>query len=358
MRLFSKFRTLALRRRLRQGALGGAGLAPSFSELPVLSGLAKEGQEASVSEGVYTGDGPITVSRQFKLDGQPIGLDQATYLFEYDDVGASSLTCDVTLTNAIDSVTITTNAIGPVIQAPELLFDEYFEYTDAGTQGYSDTDPVGSLAGRVLGTLATSTGSARPTYAQDVGGVPGALEFDGTDDRLDLDAIASWFNPGETYTIAYAYRGMAPSSSAFRYIWSAGNASANTWLSSYARFANHYPYMRRDGTVVGTLAPVDTNDDWTVTIVEEGPTGAGSRTASIDFHVSPDDGLATATTSDPFTDETPMTTLTWGARRTGGGGTLGFYFEGDLRGLGIKRSRMTLTEIARWERYCDDQGWT
>jgi hypothetical protein len=332
--------------------------APAFIVDPVISGEAKEGQTLSVSDGSVTGTTPITYAYQWKRDGVALsGATLSTYVVQYEDVGAQ-LTCTVTAENGAGSDDATSAPTASVRQAPELLFDEYWDYQDLEDQGYVDGDGITSWLGRNLGIDGTSTGSARYTYRADAGGVPGAAEADGVDDKIEIDAIASWFNPGETYTVAMAHSDMTAGSSSYRYMWSAGNDDSGTWVSAYARFNNHYPFIRRAGATVDTFFGVDPADDWTVIEVVEGPTGSGARSVDIAAWVSPDEVTPIVTQSGSSSVETAMTTFTLGCRRISGGTSLGFFFEGDLRGFGVKRAEMTVTELTRWERYCDDMNWT
>ena len=340
--------------------VGAGGSSPLFVSDPVISGTEKEGEVATVSNGVV--DGVVTsYTYEWLRDGvTPIGANQNTYTYQYDDV-AATITCRVTAENAFGSDDATSAATGAIAQAPELLFGEdgeYWDYEDLEAQGYSDTDPITTWAGRIQGITATSSGSARYTYRADSGGVPGAAEGDGIDDRMSIPDAASWMNPGETFAMVMCVSDMNSGSSLFRYIWSGGNASSATWISAYARFDSNFPFIRRAGTTVDTLFTVTPAAYWSIIQVVEGATGGGARAVDLTCYVSPNASPAIATASGSLTDETAITTLYIGCRAISDATNLGFFFEGDLRGFGIKRGVWTATDATRWKRYNDDKGRT
>lgn len=328
---------------------------PSFTTNPSLSGTPKEGQVITCSGEVYEGDEPITISRQFKIDGVPVGVDQATHALVYDDVGATSITCDVTLTNAVDSVTVTTAAIGPVVQAPELLYTEYWEANDLRS-ALTDGEQISSWLGRNGLHTFTQTGTSRPTYEHGASVLLDVVDFDGTDDYFNCDTLAALFATGEDQTVVEAFKDIADTS-LFRYAWSAARTSdSTTWIGDYHRFSLRYHYRRRSSNITSNVnVPILFDGDWCAAAVEEGPTGA-SRTVDVDVFSSADPTTPGGTANNNSSVEADPDTFSWGCRRITGS-NVGFFYEGNAYSFGIKDAAWTATELVRWDRYCTDMGW-
>src|SRR5690625_196524 len=77
-----------------------AGIAPSFTVDPVLSGTPTVGETLTVTNGTAGGTPAATFSRQWLADGTEIaGATGATYTLAEDDIG-QTITCVVTATNS------------------------------------------------------------------------------------------------------------------------------------------------------------------------------------------------------------------------------------------------------------------
>jgi len=115
-----------------------ADVAPAFMVNPEVSGTLTEGENLSVTDGVYSGipRSSITVTYQWKdSSGANIsGATSSTYTLQDTDVDTSSPTCVVTVTNSAGSVSYETSDLGAVTEAssfdpltlsPDLYLDAY-----------------------------------------------------------------------------------------------------------------------------------------------------------------------------------------------------------------------------------------
>lgn len=90
-----------------------AGTAPAFTSGPTISGTAAVGQTLTAS-GSASGTTPVTFTYQWLRNGLPIGgATASTYALVNADY-AATISCSVTATNAISSVTATSNTLGAV----------------------------------------------------------------------------------------------------------------------------------------------------------------------------------------------------------------------------------------------------
>jgi len=87
-------------------------VAPVVTAVPNLT----EGSAAVVSNGTWTGS--PTLARQWKRGATNVGTGGTSYTFVAADVGAM-ISCDVTGTNAGGSLTVSTNAVGPIVAAAQ-----------------------------------------------------------------------------------------------------------------------------------------------------------------------------------------------------------------------------------------------
>lgn len=95
------------------GLLGGGGgaIAPVNTVAPVISGTLNVGQTLSVTDGTWTGTAPIVYTYQWKRAGVNIALaTNSTYLLVSADKG-TSITCEVTATNAAGNASATSAAV-------------------------------------------------------------------------------------------------------------------------------------------------------------------------------------------------------------------------------------------------------
>lgn len=91
-----------------------AGMAPSNTTTPAITGTLQVGQTLSLSDGTWAGDAPITYARQWKRGGTAIsGATASAYVLLAADQGAI-ITCTVTATNVAGSAGATSADMGPV----------------------------------------------------------------------------------------------------------------------------------------------------------------------------------------------------------------------------------------------------
>ena len=107
-----------------------------------------------------------------------------------------------TFGKTLDLGTLHTNLVDTSlsIQAPDFAGVQRYEWS-ADNLGLSDGDPVSTwvdVGGE--GNDVTASGSARPTYREDVGGYP-AVEFDGLDDFLASVATLDLTSGYEAFTV-------------------------------------------------------------------------------------------------------------------------------------------------------------
>lgn len=88
---------------------------PANTVLPVISGTSEVGQTLTCSTGTWVGDGPITFSYQWQIDGGNVGTDQNTYVPVVGDIGGVP-TCEVTATGA-DAPAATVETAGYTVVA-------------------------------------------------------------------------------------------------------------------------------------------------------------------------------------------------------------------------------------------------
>lgn len=90
------------------------GAYPTNTVAPAITGTPTVGQNLTCSTGTWTGTATITYARQWMRDGVDIaGATSATYAL----VGADqtrTITCEVTATNSLGSITALSNAVGPI----------------------------------------------------------------------------------------------------------------------------------------------------------------------------------------------------------------------------------------------------
>jgi hypothetical protein len=113
---------------------GMRGLSPPANTVaPAITGTTTTGQTLSCSTGSWT-NSPSSYSYQWKRAGTPVGTNANTYLLAAGD-GGSTMTCEVTATNAAGSTMQVSNTTAAVFAQGQQA------YTTAGT--YSWTAPAG-----------------------------------------------------------------------------------------------------------------------------------------------------------------------------------------------------------------------
>jgi hypothetical protein len=121
-------------------------IPPANTVAPVVSGQPYVGQTLSCSTGTWTGDTPITYTRQWFRDGGAIpGAVNSTYVVQTADAN-TTIHCEVTGTNPGGSATASSNDFGPIVSAP----------VNSVAPAISGTPEVGQ-------TLSCTTGTWSPT---------------------------------------------------------------------------------------------------------------------------------------------------------------------------------------------------
>lgn len=238
----------------------------------------------------------------------------------------------------------------------EVLFTDYWEAGDLRAS-LSDGDPISSWTGRNGIYTFTQSGSSRPVFIQGASQDLDVVDFDGIDDYLTCDPIASLFAAGTSQTIVEAFTGLTAGSSDFRYVFAAGlSSSTNTWIGDYVRLAIRAHYRRRNGEVKAASFSPDFAGDWTEDSIVEGATGGASRSLDVDQYSSGNAVSPGGSISDTITNETSPDTFSWGCRRVAGTNT-GFFYEGNSYAFGVVDRIWTTEERAQWTQYCIDKGW-
>jgi hypothetical protein len=122
---------------------------PSNSVAPAITGDAIIGEELTVSDGTWSGNGTISYAYQWKRDGANIGSATANaYTLVEVDIGAM-ITCRVTATDDDGSRGANSNSVGPVeavapnnTVAPEVTGTEEVGETLSCSTGTWDGDPT------------------------------------------------------------------------------------------------------------------------------------------------------------------------------------------------------------------------
>jgi hypothetical protein len=121
-----------------------AGVAPTNDVAPSISGTAEVGATLTRTEGTYSGNPTPTLSGQWQRDGVDItGETGATYEVVSDDQGAD-ITYRETATNAVGSVSVSSNAIA-IPEAPVATVPDAFTAPDWDVANDGDTVSVNIL---------------------------------------------------------------------------------------------------------------------------------------------------------------------------------------------------------------------
>lgn len=98
----------------------GGPSAPSIVTPPVISGLDIVGSTLTVTDnGTWSGNPAPTFTYQWLRDGVAIsGATSSVYEIVEDDLDAN-LSCRVTATNSAGTISAVSNALGPVVAAPD-----------------------------------------------------------------------------------------------------------------------------------------------------------------------------------------------------------------------------------------------
>lgn len=89
----------------------GAPAGPWATQAPSLPQTAVAGDDLTVFEGVWTGDGPVTLSLQWFRDGAAIGGATAAVLPGAEVLEGSLIRCSVTATDASGSRMLSTSGV-------------------------------------------------------------------------------------------------------------------------------------------------------------------------------------------------------------------------------------------------------
>jgi hypothetical protein len=188
-----------------------AGVAPTNDVAPSISGTAEVGATLTRTEGTYSGNPTPTLSGQWQRDGVDItGETGATYEVVSDDQGAD-ITYRETATNAVGSVSVSSNAIA-IPEAPVATVPDAFTAPDWDVANDGDTvsvniltlpndggAPITDLEYRVNGGTAISLGETT-TGSYPITAVEGddieirAVNAIGAGDWSDVKAVPSAFD--------------------------------------------------------------------------------------------------------------------------------------------------------------------
>ena len=153
--------------------------APVNTVAPAISGAATVGTTLSCSTGSWT-QSPSSYSYQWKRSGTAVGTNASTYLLVSGDIG-STMTCEVTATNAAGSAMQVSNTTAAVTVAPGQA-----AYTTPGT--YTWTCPAGVTSVSFVAVGAGGSGGPND------GSYGGDLVYD---NNLTV-------TPGNSYTVVVA----------------------------------------------------------------------------------------------------------------------------------------------------------